>query len=122
MPDDGGLNDVTKKSWGNLLGHSYNLLTDNGQQTDENSPFGSAAEALRRIRSLPISIVNSGTYHWFNADVTGFRTIAEIWSNRPSSSKLAYYLNSSSQINYLNTRYASEKVYGLLIRCVQRTE
>ena len=108
------------KSYYNLIANAYGLISVTGMQSDENSPLGSATEASKRMRQIPISLITSG-YYWYNGNGVADRASGgNFWTSNPNANGVAAYdLSFTSNVTILPTTYYV-MTYGFSARCVQK--
>ena len=99
LPENSGT-----QSWDNLLTTAYSIA---------NSSAGS-----QKMRSVPLSIIFSGSFYWVNGGLYGRGTDGSYWSSTPYASTNSRRLVFNS--TYVNPQGGYNKSYGFTVRCVAR--
>ena len=80
----------------------------------------SAASPSRALRSLPLSVMMSGSYNWYNgnSDWGAKNGYGSFWASTPNSCTLSRHLFFYS--TNVNPKYGNNKPNGFSLRCVAR--
>ena len=80
--------------------------------------FPSAASPSRALRSLPLSVMMSGTLYWGNGNLNLRGTGGYFWSSTPYTYTHSHSLNFDS--SNVGSKYGYDKTRGLSLRCIAR--
>ncbi|MBR3180556.1 hypothetical protein IKF63_00555 [Candidatus Saccharibacteria bacterium] len=111
------------QSWYNLLNGTYKYYASEMQNGTGNITGGDTLVAIdnnqnssRALRSLPLSVMMSGTLDWVNGNLNNRGTYGYFWASTPYSYTNSRHLYFSSTT--VGPRNYHNKPYGFMLRCV----
>ena len=115
------------QSWYNLLNGTYKYYasemengTGNINDGDTLKDINNDQDSSRALRSLPLSVMMSGSYNWYNgnSDWGAKNGYGSFWASTPNSCTLSRHLFFYS--TNVNPKYGNNKPNGFSLRCVAR--